>query len=631
MSNEALVYFAFTSNYKGFTSMEAVSNIEQALSAVSQARQAGKITPNSEINIKKWLTDQSYQSYQDDLIQYIDQQQWKALDDAFWTIIPFGTGGRRGKMFPVGCNVINDRTIGESAQGTATYVKNFVGTSRQPSCAIAYDTRHQSRHFAELCASIMVANGFKVWFLDGYRSTPEMSFMVRYKHCDCGIMVTASHNPPSDNAVKVYWSTGGQLLPPHDKGIIDCVMSTGEILLSDFAQELSRGNIEYCQQEVDPAFIQAVLKQSKPGPRNIKILYSPLHGVGATCVLPALAGAGFNNVELYQPTSNPDPDFPNVPGHVSNPENPAVFTPMIEYAKTRDFDLILATDPDSDRMGCAAPLKINDKTGDWNILTGNQIGALFAEYQLEQMCKSASTADLASASYYIVKTLVTTDLIRKITQSYGATLVGDLLVGFKYIGGAMEDRGTKGFLLGTEESYGYLIGDQCRDKDAAVASMVFAELTAKAKADGFSVHEKMADIFRRYGVHQERTISVMMPGAEGMTLMTQLMARFRSTPPELLGGIKIIQVKDYLNQITQNIGGKDTPLVGPKGDLVILELEKAGNYVAVRPSGTEPKVKFYMFTCLPPEESKSVSAGINQLQQRLDVLEADLRKFSLGK
>ena len=596
----------------------------EALNAVKQAQEAGKITAESEKNITRWLTESQFEAYVETLVGYISQEAWKELDDAFWTVIPFGTGGRRGKMFPVGCNVINDRTIGESAQGTATYVKNFVGSDHQPSCAIAYDTRHRSREFAELCASIMAANGFKVWFLDGYRSTPEMSFMVRYKGCDCGIMVTASHNPPSDNAVKVYWSTGGQLLPPHDKGVIDCVMATEQILIADFQEELEKGTIEYCQEEVDKEFIDAVLKQSHPGPRDIKILYSPLHGVGATCVLPALAGAGFDNVELYGPTANPDPDFTNVPNHVSNPENAVVFDAMIEYAKENDFDLIMATDPDSDRMGCAAPLKINDKAGKWSILTGNQIGSLFTEYQLEQACKYGETAMLASASYYIVKTLVTTDLIRKITESYGATLVGDLLVGFKYIGGAMDDRGTEGFLLGTEESYGYLIGDHARDKDAAVASMVFAELAAKAKAEGLSIHEKLAAIFRRYGVHQERTISVMAPGAEGMEKIKQVMAGFRTAPPETVAGMKIACVKDYLNQTTKT-GDEFEPLVGPKGDLVIIELEKSGNYVAVRPSGTEPKIKFYMFTCLPPEESQDVDAGVAVLQSRLDAMESDLR------
>lgn len=599
---------------------------QEIIKKVERAQGAGYLTSSAVDNIKIWLTEPWYEAYREELVALIESERWKELDDAFWTIIPFGTGGRRGKMFPVGSNAINDRTIGESAQGVADYVKRFVGPDRQPVCGIAYDTRHRSREFAELCSEIMAANGFKVWFLDGYRSTPEMSFLVRYKKCDCGIMVTASHNPPSDNAVKVYWSTGGQLLPPHDKGVIDCVMQVKEIKRTKFDVELAAAEIQYCNQEVDAAFIDAVLKQSHSGPRDIKILYSPLHGVGSSCVLPALAGAGFQQVEVYGPHAQPDGDFPNVPNHISNPENAVVFDAMIDYAKTRDFDLILATDPDSDRMGCAAPLKINDKQGKWDILTGNQIGALLAEYQLEM----AKRCGGVSPRNYIVKTLVTTDLIRKITESYGATLVGDLLVGFKYIGGAIDDRGIDGFLLGCEESYGYLIGGQCRDKDAAVASMVFAELTAKAKSEGFSIHEKLADIFRRYGIHQERTISVMAPGSEGMSQMRELMAAFRSNPPQQLAGMAVVRSKDYLFQKIRMAGGETTDLIGPKGDLVILELETSGNYVAVRPSGTEPKVKFYMFTALTPEQSQDIEPGKAQLQKRLDLLEADLRAYSFG-
>ena len=223
------------------------------------------------------------------------------------------------------------------------------------SCAIAYDTRHRSREFAELCAEIMAAAGFTVYFLDGYRSTPELSFAVRYKQCDCGIMITASHNPPSDNAVKVYWSTGGQLLPPHDDDSIDAMQSVTWIERMPFAEALAAGKIVYCQEEVDAAFEQAVVAQSMPGPRDLKIIYSPLHGVGASAVLPVLAADGFEDVEVFGPHAEPNGDFPNVPNHVANPENAAVFDAIIERAKQTGAELILATDPDCDRLGCAVP------------------------------------------------------------------------------------------------------------------------------------------------------------------------------------------------------------------------------------------------------------------------------------
>src|SRR5262249_23141848 len=269
--------------------------------------------------------------------EHVATEKWKELDDVFWTVIPFGTGGRRGRMYPIGCNAINERTIGESAQGLAEYVREQIAsrTSQvenhtfglRPStfdslaCAIAYDTRHNSRLFAQLCASIMVANGFRVYFLDGFRSTPELSFLVRHKQCDCGIMVTASHNPPSDNAVKVYWSTGGQVVPPHDQRIVERVMNVSEIKRVDFQQAVADGQIILCKDEIDEAFIQNVVSQSTPGPRELKVIYSPLHGVGEFAAVPALWADGFRNIEIFAPHSQPDGDFPNVPGQVSNPEN----------------------------------------------------------------------------------------------------------------------------------------------------------------------------------------------------------------------------------------------------------------------------------------------------------------------
>ncbi|HVW36220.1 MAG TPA: phospho-sugar mutase, partial [Pirellulales bacterium] len=294
------------------------------LAKLDEAVAQKKLTASASKNIRDWLTEPRYAEYAGQVAEHIQQAKWKELDDAFWTIIPFGTGGRRGKMYPIGSNAINDRTIGESAQGLAEYVKRHADGATL-SCAIAYDTRHRSRHFAELCSEVMVANGFKVYFLDGYRSTPELSVAVRHKKCSCGIMVTASHNPPSDNAVKAYWSTGGQLLPPHDRGVIDRVMAAEEILRVPFAEALDKGQVEYCQAEVDAEYLKNVEMQSFVGPRNLKILYSPMHGVGASSVCPVLKAAGFAEVEVFAPHAEPNGDFPNVPDHVSNPENPATF------------------------------------------------------------------------------------------------------------------------------------------------------------------------------------------------------------------------------------------------------------------------------------------------------------------
>lgn len=597
-------------------------NASDALVQIAAAKQAERITPSAADNMSKWLTEPRYADYAPEVIEQIAGQKWQALDDAFWTVIPFGTGGRRGKMYPIGSNAINDRTIGESAQGLASYVKEAIGKNSL-SCAIAYDTRHRSEHFARLCAEIMVANGFTVYFLRGFRSTPELSFAVRFKKCSCGIMVTASHNPPSDNAVKVYWSTGGQVLPPHDKGIIERVMNCQEIERANFDEALAAGKIVPCEEEVDAAFIDAVLTQATPGPRDIKIIYSPLHGVGASAVMPVLERDGFQDVELFALQAEPDGDFPNVPGHVSNPENPKVFDSMIERAKEIGADLCIASDPDCDRIGLAAPLTF--KSGaEWQTLSGNQIGALLVDYVLE----NARNAGKLTPQSFVVQTLVTTQLVRRIAESYNVRTIDDLLVGFKWIAGAIDEFGPEHFLFGTEESHGYMSGTYTRDKDGAVAAMLASELAAKLKAAGQTLHEKLDALFWQHGAHAERTVSMLMPGSEGMERMQEVMASFRSTPPASVGGMDVRQIRDYEQQTVTPTGGKGEPLAGPHGDLVVLDLAIDGNYVACRPSGTEPKIKFYMFTFEPPEQLANLDSTKAALEERLDRMEADLRKFA---
>jgi len=593
-----------------------------ALSQLERAERDGLISAGAVPNIRAWLTEPRYAEYAPQVAGHLAEGRWKDLDDVFWTIIPFGTGGRRGKMYPIGSNAINDRTIGESAQGLADYVKEALSGSGL-ACAIAYDTRHQSRHFAELCAEVMVATGFKVYFLDGYRSTPELSFAVRYHHCSCGIMVTASHNPPSDNAVKAYWSTGGQLLPPHDQGVIDRVMSTTTIHRTPFAQAVSAGQIVFCEIATDKAYVAAVHAQGFPGPRDLKVIYSPLHGVGASAVSPALAIDGFSDVELFGPQAEPDGDFPNVPGHVSNPENPAVFDSIIVRGKQVGADLILASDPDCDRIGLAAPL-VPKADSAWATMTGNQIGALLTEYMLERWKK----AGRISKDHYIVKTLVTTEMIRRIADAYGAKTYGNLQVGFKYIGGTIDEMGPERFIFGTEESHGYLAGTYARDKDAAVAAMLLAELAAQVKKAGQSLHQKLDSLYWQYGYHAESQISVVMPGSQGMQQMAALMATFRTEPPRQLAGLKVARVRDYLGLMEHEPGGPLRSFDGPRGDMVMLELEVEGVYVAVRPSGTEPKVKYYMFTYEPAEMLASLEDTKAEQAARLVQLGRDLTAFS---
>ena len=612
----------------------AAADLLRRLDAIANARAAGAITEHSAVTMRDWLTQPRYAEFAAALAARIDAGSWKELDDVYWTVIPFGTGGRRGTMYPVGSNAINDRTIGESAQGLADYVRSVLPVGETPTCAIAYDTRHRSEHFARLCTEVLLAGGFRVFFLRGFRSTPELSFAVRHTHATCGIMVTASHNPPSDNAVKVYWAGGVQVLPPHDKGIIDRVMQVETVHRQPFDEGVASGRVRFVEEEIDPAFVAAVLRHSAAGPRHISILYSPLHGVGASAVVPVLRGAGFAHVRLYGPHERPDGDFPNVPGHVANPENPAVLGGPIEEARGRGDDLVLASDPDCDRLGAAAPVTLAPGA-EWRTFTGNQLCGL--------LCDQAIAGRRAGAGLqpgdYVVTTLVTSGLVRRIAEHHGLVVDDTQLVGFKWICSAIDRHGPEHFVFGTEESHGYLAGTHVRDKDASVAALLMAEQTAALKAAGLAPHEKLDELYGRHGCHQERQISVMLPGATGMDRMKEIMAALRTTPPRALAGLDVVRTRDQASLTTWTPGGTPQPYQGVTSDLVIFDLAgldgaggrpggrfpALGNAVAARPSGTEPKIKFYLFAVAPPCPAADLPAVKQDLQTRLDAMERDLR------
>lgn len=620
----------------------AVPAQDSRLHAIQSAESAELITQHSACMMRDWLTASRFRDFAEELASLIDAatedtSRWKALDDAFWTVIPFGTGGRRGKMFPVGSNAINDRTIGESAQGLADYVCRTQKHGEVPTCAIAYDTRHRSEHFAQLCTEVLLASGFKVFFLRGFRSTPELSFAVRYTKATCGIMVTASHNPPSDNAVKVYWSGGIQVLPPHDQGIIQCVMKVDQVHRVSFDEGVARGQVAFVEEEIDPAFISAVLQQASSGPRDISILYTPLHGVGATAVVPVLRQAGFTKLRLYGPQETPDGDFPNVPGNVSNPENPDVLSGAIEEAIVQGDDLVLASDPDCDRLGAAAPLT-NHIGSEWKTFSGNHLSGL--------LCRQAIAGRQArgqqQSNDFVVTTLVTTGLVRRIAESFGLECDDTQLVGFKWICSVIDAKGPESFVFGTEESHGYLSGTHVRDKDAAVAALLMSELTATLRLSGRTPHELLDELFCTFGCHLERQISVMLPGASGMDRMKEIMSALRSDPPQALGGLSVVRIRDQSNLITTGPNGTQEEYDGVQGDLIIFDLSGTddagqrlpdgrfpplGNAVAARPSGTEPKIKFYLFGVGAPCVPAQLSDMKKMLNKRLDALEEDLRSI----
>ncbi len=598
------------------------SDIQLALDKLSQALRDGQISKTAVGNIKTWLTDPKYSAYTEQVAQHIRDKKWKILDDVFWTVIPFGTGGRRGLMYPIGSNAINERTIGESAQGLVQYVR-ITKPAGPWACAIAYDTRHRSREFAELCASVMVAGGFTVYFLDDFRSTPELSFLVRYKSCDCGIMVTASHNPPSDNAVKVYWSNGTQLIPPHDRGVIEEVGRVETLRTADFGQSVAAGRINLCLAEVDHALLREHLRLSIPGPRDVKVIYSPLHGVGESNVRSLLEADGFQKLEIYEPHRKPDGDFPNVPGHVSNPENAEVFSEIIRHAQATGAELILATDPDCDRMGAAAPLGL-DPHGPWKTFTGNQLSSLLAEFVLHKLQQTEQLTPM----HYIVTTLVTTPLVKRIADSFQVRCFDQNLVGFKWICNVMDQQGPDQFVYGTEESHGFLIGQYCRDKDGAIACMLMSQLAAEAKSEGQSVHQRLDKLYLKHGLYHEHQLNLRMEGSDGMLRMQRLMEALRERPPTMLGDLNVSAVRDFLNRRRIITGSASATMDGPVDNLIMLDLEWEGNFVAVRPSGTEPKVKFYMFTYLRASELGDLVAARASLVSRVSAFERDLRRFA---
>ncbi|MDX2035711.1 MAG: phospho-sugar mutase [Isosphaeraceae bacterium] len=601
---------------------------EDVLNRVAKAETQGELTASAAANIKRWLTETPFARYRERLVRDIEAGRWKALDDAFYAVIEFGTGGRRGKMYPVGTNVLNDRTIAESARGLADYIGKRKAPGEPRSVAVARDTRHQSPEFAALCARVLAAAGFQVYLFPEQRSTPLLSFAVRHLGCDCGIMITASHNPPSDNGFKCYSATGGQVIPPDDAGIIEMVAecSDREIPEKDFDQAIADGSIRLVGKEVDDAYIAAVVAQSVARDRDLSIVYTPMHGVGETSVAAALVADGFDRVNILASQRTPDGDFPNVPGHVSNPEIPKTLDAAVAEARATGADLVLASDPDADRIGVAVPVT-GDPAGSWTTLDGNQIGVVLSAFVLEQ----TKAAALLRPEHYLVTTLVTSRMSRAIAERLGVRVEDDLLVGFKWIAQRIDQAGPSGFLFGFEESHGYQKGTHVRDKDAAVAAMLFAELAATVKARGSTVLRYLDELYLRVGHYAERLINKTLEGREGATQIKTLMAAFRQAPPREIGGLAVAAIHDYkLHETRDPRTGDVTPLPQPSGDLLIFELDAEGVRFAARPSGTEPKIKFYLFARTDTSDladSGRLEERKHATRERLDRMAADLEAY----
>lgn len=573
-----------------------------ALPAIDAAVTAGKLSADAAVNLKRWLTEPQYASYQIALVDLVNAGDFAQLDSLFWEVIPFGTGGRRGPMSEFGSATVNRRTIAESADGMAVHLANTRGEAGG-SVAIAHDSRHRSREFAELSACIFAARGLKVHLFEDCRSTPELSFAVRHLHCDIGVMISASHNPPADNGFKAYWSHGGQVLPPHDVGIIDCVYNAGEIPIADLDSALQDGLIRLIGEEVDRPFIDAVLAQSLSSCRDITAIFTPLHGVGETSAYRTLQEAGFDKVSIFEPQRQPDGGFPNVPDHLPNPERPEVFDPAIAAAEN-DVALIVACDPDADRLGVV----VRDADGQFVHLTGNRIGVLLTDY----VCRRRAAWGTLSPEHYVVETLVTTPLIGAIAKSHDLRVIDDLLVGFKYIGQTMDAEGPDKFVFGAEESLGYLTGEYARDKDASVAALFLLELAAELKVEGKTLLDRLDELFLEHGYYWEGQRSQVRRGSSGKQQIGQILDQFSTAPPTHLAGGTLNRVRDYSTGEIRELPGntKVADIAQPTGSLLFFEGTADGMdfCIAVRPSGTEPKIKYYMFAQAAVAEDSQLPA-----------------------
>ena len=596
---------------------------------VTQAESTGELSTSASVNIRRWLTEPPFSSYRNRLVEDIVAKRWKILDDAFYAVLEFGTGGRRGKMYPVGTNVLNERTIAESARGLADYITRAKGDGTPRSVAIARDTRHNSPEFAGICARVLASAGFKVHLFGDYRSTPLLSFAVRHLKTDCGIMITASHNAPSDNGFKCYSATGGQVVPPDDSGIIACVKeaSDREIPMIDYDQAIKDGSIVLVGPEVDDAYTTAVVSESVSHARDLSIVYTPMHGVGETSVVASLIKAGFKQVNVLASQRTPDGDFPNVPGHVSNPEIPKTLDASIAEAKATGAHLVLASDPDADRIGVGLPVT-GDPSGEWTTLDGNQIGVLLAAFVIKQV----KALGRIRPDHYLVTTLVTSEMVRAICRREGVKIEDDLLVGFKWIAQRIDEEGPLGFLFGFEESHGYQKGTHVRDKDAAVASLLFAELAATVRDRQQTVLEYLDDLYIDVGHHGERQVNKTLEGREGVAQIQKIMAAFRSNPPKSAGGLSVHQVSDYKTHEVRLLDGSGQvePLPEPSGDILIFQTESPGTRFAIRPSGTEPKIKLYLFA-RTSTEGVSDSDKLAEIKVRtaktIDAIALDLEKY----
>ena len=541
-------------------------------------------------NYQKWV---DFADLPDYLRQDLENMDEKTKEDAFYTNLEFGTAGMRG-LIGAGTNRINIYVVRQATEGLARLIESKGGNEKERGVAIAYDSRHFSPEFAFESAAVLAKHGIKSYVFESLRPTPELSFAVRHLNCFAGIMITASHNPAPFNGYKVYGEDGGQM-PPHDADALTTYIRAIEnpftVEVADVEAEKASGLIEVIGEAVDAEYLKEV-KDVNINPalieefgKDMKIVYTPLHGTGEMLARRALAQAGFDSVQVVEAQATADPDFSTVKS--PNPENQAAFALAEELGRQVGADVLVATDPDADRVG----VEVLQKDGSYLNLSGNQIGAIMAKYILEAH-KNAGTLPENAA---LCKSIVSTDLVTKIAESYGATMF-NVLTGFKFIAEKIqefEEKHNHTYMMGFEESFGYLIKPFVRDKDAIQAVLVVAELAAYYRSRGLTLADGIEEIYKEYGYYAEKTISVTLSGVDGAEQIKAIMAKFRNNAPKEWNTTAITVVEDFKAQTSTATDGTVTTLTTPPSDVLKYTLAD-GSWIAVRPSGTEPKIKFYI-------------------------------------
>ena len=565
---------------------------------------------------QQWLHSHIIDNESKGRINSMIENDQNELTESFYKDLEFGTGGLRGIM-GVGTNRVNIYTIGMATQGLSNYLKQQFAGKKEIKVAIAYDSRNNSRLFAEKTASVFSANGIKVYLFDKLRPTPELSFAIRYLKCQSGIVITASHNPKEYNGYKVYWEDGGQIISPHDKNIIAEVQKIKSIDEIRFDHELT--HVIEIGDKIDNEYIKQI-KQLSLNPdviktqKNLKIVFTPIHGTAVNLVPRALEAFGFKHINIVEEQITPDGNFPTVKS--PNPEDPAAMELALKKAKAVDADIVMGTDPDGDRVGIA----VKNLEGDFILLNGNQAAALLVHYLITQWKEKGKL----KGREYIVKTIVTSEILAEIAEKYDVQNY-DVLTGFKYIADIIQqNEKVKQFIGGGEESYGYLAGEFVRDKDAVISCALLAETAAWAKNKGKTLYEELIDIYVAFGFYKEKLISIVKKGKAGEEEIHKMMDNFRNNPPQTINHSNVMLIHDFLKQKTfDQLSHLRYVISLPKSNVLQFIL-KDGSKISIRPSGTEPKIKFYFSVNEKLERKEDFEKMNKLLDEKIDAIIKEL-------